>query len=101
VGTVARKRIVFSNHALKGLKEKRQAGINEWDVYSACRIASEILTKSVPEPIKLRNFRSKKGVLFDIVIVDDNGELKIVTVIGRRKSVQRQLKKMGRVRRAK
>lgn len=101
MGKVARKKIVFSKHALKGLKEKRQAGINEWDVYSACQVASEILTKGVPEPIKLRNFRSKKGVPFDIVIVDSNGELLVVTVIGRRKSIRRQLKQMGRVRYAK
>jgi hypothetical protein len=101
VGTVARKRIVFSNHAARALKHKRQTGVNEWDVYSACVIASEILTQGVPEPLKLRNFKSKKGVLFDIVIVDCDGELKVVTVIGRRKSVNRQLKQMGRARRAK
>jgi hypothetical protein len=100
VGTVARKRIVFSNHARKALKHKRQAGINEWDIYSACQIASEILTKRIPEPMKLRNFTSKQGRSFDFVIVDRDGTLLIVTIIGLKTPFYKQLKE-GRVRYAK
>ena len=79
---VAQKKILLSHHVTKRLREKRQAGISEWDVYAACHKASEILTSGIPEPLKLHSFQAKSGIHFDMVVVDAPGGLLIVTVIG-------------------
>jgi hypothetical protein len=89
MAVVARKRVVFSNHARKRLTERRQEGVTEWDVHAACQLASEILTHGVPEKMKLRGFRSKTGVMFEIVVVDSGQELLIVSVIGHKHTKRR------------
>lgn len=81
---VALKKIVFSHHAYKRLREMRQDSVTEFDVRAACHKASEILTAGIPEPLKLHGFQSKKGIHFDIVVVDVPEGLLIVTVIGHR-----------------
>jgi hypothetical protein len=82
MAVVARKRIVIHAHAQKRLTERRQDGVDEWDVYAACHKASEILLRGVPQNMKLKGFRSKEGVCFDIVVVDYEQDLLVVTVIG-------------------
>lgn len=91
------KRIVFSKHTARRLKEKRQDGVTIGDVYAACHTAREILYKGVPNPLKLKGFTSEEGVKFDIVVVDhidedmsNNVELKVVTVIGTKYSRRRK-----------
>lgn len=82
------KRIVLSNHAARGLNNRRQDGVTIGDVYTACHTAREILFKGVPRPLKLKGFTSEAGVKFDIVVVDqaNSNELKVVTVIGTKHS---------------
>lgn len=79
---VAQKKIILSHHVRKRLQEKRQDGVTEWDIYTACCKASEILTKGIPDALKLHGFQAKSGVCFDMVVVDSMGGLYIVTVIG-------------------
>ena len=83
------KRIEFSNHANKRLRERRQDGVMHEDVYAACHLAKEILFKGVPDNLRLSGFTSKAGVTFDIVVVDKDNYLLIVTVIGRKKKVRK------------
>lgn len=83
------KRILFSNHANKRMKEPRQDGVRIEDVHAACHLAKEILIKNVPKEFELKGFISEEGYRFDIVVVDSviyTGEkvLLIVTVIGQR-----------------
>lgn len=82
MAVVARKKIVLSNHAKRRLKERRQDGVTEYDVYAACHKASEILVRGVPLSIKLEGFTSKEGVKFGIAVVDFEGNLLVTTVIG-------------------
>lgn len=90
---VSHKKIILSRHCQKRLKDGRQNGITEHDIFNACHKASEILVKGVPDPFRLSGFRSKEGVVFAIVVVDIPEGLCIVTVIGmskRRKSYRPQ-----------
>lgn len=79
---VADKKIILAGHARRRLREKRQEGVTEWDVYAACQKASLATANKIPNPLKLKGFRSKEGVRFDIVIVDSEHGLTIMTVIG-------------------
>lgn len=79
---VADKKITLASHARKRLREKRQEGVTEWDVYAACQRASLMTSNRIPNPLKLTGFRSKAGVRFDIVVVDHDETIRVVTVIG-------------------
>lgn len=79
---VAQKKIILASHARKRLREKRQEGVSEWDVYAACQKASLATGNHIPNPLKLSGFRSREGVRFDIVVVDSELGLSVITVIG-------------------
>lgn len=79
---VADKKVILASHARKRLSEKRQEGVTEWDVYAACQRASLVTSNRIPNPLKLKGFRSKAGVRFDIVVVENDGQLWVITVIG-------------------
>lgn len=79
---VAKKEVILASHARKRLKEKRQEGVTEWDVYAACQRASLVTSNKIPNPLKLKGFRSKQGIRFDIVVVENDGQLWVITVIG-------------------
>lgn len=90
MAVVAKKRIVFSKHTIRRLKERRQDGVTGHDINAACHKASEILVRGVPSPLKLNGFTSKAGVRFDIVVVDYRGSLLITTVIGHKYDKKRR-----------
>ena len=79
---VADKKITLASHARKRLGEKRQEGVTEWDVYAACQRASLVTGNRIPNPLKLKGFRSKEGIRFDIVVVDHDESIRVLTVIG-------------------
>jgi len=71
-------RIVFTDHALRRLKRPRQEGIYADDVIRAARSIPWVCYGTV----KFRNFISKTGKRFAIVIRDLADIRLIVTVIG-------------------
>lgn len=79
---MAKKIIVLSHHTRRRLTQRRQEGVTEYDIYAACHKAFQILTRGVPQELKLGGFLSKANVRFSIVVVDCEEGLKIVTVIG-------------------
>lgn len=73
------KPVFFTDHSLKRLGDKRQAGITQEDVIAAARsIPGTVVTNT-----RFKNFRSASGRLFDIVICDIRGRRVIITIIGK------------------
>lgn len=73
------KRFIFTQHSLKRLSSKRQAGIELSDVVAAA--------KSIPgyivSPTRFRGFTSASGKHFDVVLCDLPYRRVIITVIGK------------------
>ena len=71
-------RIVFTSHAKLRLCAHRQQGITADDVIAA----ANSIPYYCPRAIRFRNFKSKTGKPFSIVICDSGKTRVIITIIG-------------------
>ncbi len=72
-------RIIVSDHALRRLRNPRQAGIAMSDLHAA----AGSLPGKITVATRFRNFRGQSGRRFDIVVKDIAKGRLIITVIGR------------------
>lgn len=73
-------KVIFSKHAQKRLKDKRQKGIK----YSDIAINARKLKANLKSPIKLKA-KTKDGKIFNYVAKDINRGRLIITIIGNRR----------------
>ena len=93
------KTIEFSRHARRRLGEPRQKGIKERDVIRACN-QSELLMNRIPMPLRLNGFTAESGNKFDIVVVDWQNFLRVITIIGLDHEYKRKKKRKKKKRKA-
>lgn len=71
--------IIVSDHALRRLRNPRQAGITMTDL----RTAASSLPGKIMVATRFRNFRGQSGRRFDFVVKDIAKGRLIITVIGK------------------
>lgn len=74
-----RVRVLITEHSRKRLRDYRQLGIEDEDLYEA----SIKIPGRIPVATRFRGFIARSGKIFDLVVKDiDDGRL-VITVIGK------------------